>query len=85
MLAKGEKDAGTILIQVLNRDGGSVLYERMPQLDGSRRFAPTKAQDNENKEEFENYLARRKAQDSDLWILEVDIAPADRFIASLNP
>jgi len=42
VLAKGERDAGTILIVTLCRGAGAVLYERMPGLDDSRSFVATK-------------------------------------------
>lgn len=84
VLTKGEKDAGTILILTVERGGNASLYERMPQLDGSRKFAQTKSQDAEKSIEFEEYLTRRRRQDSDIWILEVDIANAEQFIASLT-
>lgn len=85
VLAKGERDAGTILILTMERGEHRALYERMPQLDGSRKFGRVKSQDPENPQEFEEYLTRRKGQDSDIWIVEVDIANAERFIATLNP
>lgn len=82
VLQKGEQDAGTLLIITTQGGRGSELWERMPQLDGSRRFIRTKSQDKENKEEFENYLRRRQQQDPDLWLIELDIAGAERFIDS---
>jgi hypothetical protein len=42
----------------------------------------TKRQEPENLEEFGQYLDRRKRQDSDLWIVELDIPDAERFIDS---
>ena len=83
VLAKGERDAGTILIVTMYRGEGARLYERMPQLDGTRRFVQTKVQDPENKKEFSDYLERRQSQDPDIWIVEVDIDEAERFIALL--
>jgi len=47
VLAKGEHDAGTILLVTLCRGHGGVLYERMPQLDGTRKFLAAKREDNE--------------------------------------
>lgn len=83
VLSKGERDAGTILIVHVFRGEGAVLYERMPQLDGSRPFVVTKSQDTEKNEKFSEYLLRRSSQDPDIWIVEVDIADAERFIALL--
>jgi hypothetical protein len=84
VLAKGEHDAGTIVLVTLCRGTGGVLYERMPQLDGSRKFVATKRENPENPSEFSEYLARRRLQDSDMWLIEVDIADPERFVAGLD-
>ncbi|MDX1703001.1 MAG: DUF1491 family protein [Altererythrobacter ishigakiensis] len=81
--AKGERDAGTILILTIYRGENAVLFEKMPQLDGSRPFIAAKQQNPEKPEEIFEYLERRKNQDPDIWILEVDIADGARFVASL--
>jgi len=83
VLAKGERDAGTILVVTMCRGEDARLYERMPQLDGTRAFVQSKIQDIENPREFTEYLTRRQIQDPDIWIIEVDIADAERFIALL--
>ncbi len=84
VLAKGERDAGTILLATLCRGAGGVLYERMPQLDGSRSFVVSKREDPENPQDFSEYLARRRRQDQDLWLIEVDIVDPERFVARLG-
>jgi hypothetical protein len=83
VLAKGEPDAGTILVVTIFREEPARLYERMPQLDGNRRFALVRQEDTDNKQDFSEYLTRRKRQDEDLWIIEADVADAARFVASL--
>lgn len=83
VLNKGERDAGTILIVSMFRGADTRLYERMPQLDGTRPFVLTKTQDTEKPKEFEEYISRRRAQDPDIWVLEVDIDNPERFIALL--
>ncbi len=83
VLAKGERDAGTILLVIMCRGEGAELFERMPQLDGTRSFVRTKSQDPEKHHDFSEYLDRRKRQDPDIWILEVNIDEAERFIAEL--
>lgn len=80
VLAKGERDAGTILIVCCENGSPGKIYERMPQMDGSRSWVLTKRQDIENPYDFSEYLDRRKQQDQDLWILELDIAHGERFI-----
>jgi len=83
VLAKGERDAGTILIVTMCRGEDVRLFERMPQMDGTRPFLATKSQDLEKPEEFSEYLDRRRRQDPDIWIVEVDIANAERFVELL--
>ena len=81
--AKGERDAGTILVLTIYRGENAVLFEKMPQLDGTRPFIAAKQQNPEKSQEIYEYLARRKQQDPDIWVLEVDIADGAQFIASL--
>lgn len=81
VLAKGERDAGTMLITTLGRGEPARLYERMPKLDGSREFTVTREQDPDNPMEFNEYLTKRSQQDPDIWIVELDIADAARFAA----
>ncbi|EAQ28531.1 hypothetical protein NAP1_13068 [Erythrobacter sp. NAP1] len=83
VLAKGERDAGTVLIVTMHRGQDATLFERMPQLDGTRPFISTKAQDPEKPMEFSEYLDRRKSQDPDIWIIEVDIDGGERFVELL--
>ncbi len=80
VIATGERDAGTILVVCCENGTAGRIYERMPQPDGTRNWALAKAQDPENPSEFSEYYLRRKRQDSDLWIVELDIAGAERFI-----
>ena len=80
MLGKGEREAGTILVVTSENGRNARVFERMPQLDGSRVWSCSKQQDPENKQDFDQYLERRKYQDPDLWIVELDIANAERFV-----
>jgi hypothetical protein len=83
VLAKGERDAGTIALVTIENGRDAQFYERMPQLDGSRVWTLTRTEDIDNKTDFSDYLARRRNQDSDLWLVEVDIADAARFVELL--
>jgi hypothetical protein len=82
VIAKGERDAGTLLVTCCENGRNCRAYERMPRPDGTRAWTLTKAEDSENPLEFGEYLDRRKRQDSDLWIVELDIPDAERFIDS---
>jgi hypothetical protein len=85
---KGEPDSGTVLVVTLDNQGfGHSLgrvFERLPRPDGTRRWSLARAQDPENRQEFETYLSRRSAQDPDLWVVELTIADGERFILNLD-
>jgi len=80
VLSKGERDAGTLMVICCSNGTNSRLYERMPQIDGTRVWALTKSQSAENPYEITEYWQRRKAQDRDLWILELDHPGAERLL-----
>ena len=83
VLAKGERDAGTILLVTIENGTNAQLYERMPQLDGTREWTLSRTQDPEKPNDFSDYLDRRRAQDSDVWIIEADIADGAQFVDNL--
>ena len=80
VLAKGERDGGTLLVVCYANGRRAAAYERMPQPDGSRAWTLSRQQDSENMQEFWEYCDRRKAQESDLWIVELDVPEGERFI-----
>jgi hypothetical protein len=83
VLAKGERDAGTIALVILCRGEPSSLYERLPKLDGNRVFVRTAQQDAEKKSDFFSILEKRRERDPDLWLIEADVPDSERFIAAL--
>lgn len=85
VLAKGEPDSGSILVVLMENGANSRVYERMPMSDGSRGWHLAKQEDRLQPQEFAEYLARRRAQDSDLWIIELDVPQGERFIGLMPP
>ena len=82
VLKRGERDAGTVLILTMYRGKNAVLFERMPQLDGTRPYIAAKRENPEKPSEISEYIEKRHRQDPDLWVIEVDVADAERFIVS---
>lgn len=80
VLAKGERDAGTLLVIACERGGEACAYERMPRADGTRFWHVAKQQTVDDPTEFNSYCDKRKAQDPDLWVIELDVANVERFI-----
>ena len=81
VIARGERDAGTLLVICCENGANAAAFERMPQPDGSRAWTLCRSQSADNQQEFWDYCDRRRHQDDDLWIVELDISDAERFIA----
>lgn len=83
VLAKGERDAGTLLVVLTDRGTLSTAYERMPQADGTRKWSASRTQTADDPYAFGEYLGRRQVQDPDLWVVELDVRNGERFIDDL--
>lgn len=80
VIAKGEPEAGTIMVVLCENGLGARAYERMPAPDGQRAWQCSRRDNPDKPGDFSQWLARRQQQDSDLWIVELDIADGERFI-----
>lgn len=80
VLQKGERDAGTLVILTSHCGKNARMWERMPQMDGTRRFTCTREQDADSTSEFDEYVARRKRQDPDCWFVELEGPDVEQLI-----
>jgi len=83
VLAKGDASAGAIAVILTEKGGKARFLERLLRADGFYSWEESH-QRIENEEEFRAFLDRRRKYDPDLWILELDIASAERFAAEMN-
>lgn len=83
VLAKGDPTAGSVTV-ILAEKGRKVCFLERLLLPGGNYAWQRSGQDIENEDEFGNFLARRRKYDPDIWILELDIASAERFAAEMN-
>jgi hypothetical protein len=81
VIAKGEPDAGTIMVILADRAAPARAFERMPQMDGSRAWTLSRTASPEDPHAFGEWLEQRRSQDRDLWIIELDVPQGERFIA----
>lgn len=79
VLAKGDATAGAILIVAQERGKNQRILERGIGPDG--RTALIAAGPVGESREIADYWIRRRRSDPDLWVVEVDIAAAERFVA----
>lgn len=76
VLAKGDPQAGAVLVVALERDGSARLWERGIGRDGHPGLIDSTPAD-----DLVGYWRRRRQRDPDLWVIELDIADAQRFAA----
>lgn len=81
VLARGDATAGAILLLLLDRGGNPRFLERGIGPDGMPALLPSGPREMADEGEVAAYWQRRRSRDSDLWVVELDIAEAERFAA----
>lgn len=81
VLAKGHAEAGAILILALERGGNPRFFERGIGPEGLSALVPSGPSAFEGPGAVTDYWQRRRSRDPDLWVVELDIAAAERFAA----
>ena len=81
VLARGEAEAGAILVLALERGGDPRFFERGVGPDGLPALVRSGPADLADEVAVSSYWQRRRARDPDLWVIELDIAEAERFAA----
>lgn len=81
VLAKGEAEAGAILVLALERGADPRFFERGIGPDGVPALVRSGPAEMAGEEAVSGYWQRRRSRDPDLWVVELDIAGAERFAA----
>jgi hypothetical protein len=82
VIKKGDPDRGAILLVIRGRDGHVACLERMLDLaSGSYRWTEAGPGAGESEQNLAEFLKKRSRFDEDLWLIELDIAQPERFIA----
>ncbi|WBO22595.1 DUF1491 family protein [Sphingomonas abietis] len=84
VVAKGDGEAGAILLVLTDRGVPKTLLERTLDISGAYRWQATGPQNIEVSEELDRYIQRRRGYDADLWVVELDIAGVERFAAEMT-
>lgn len=80
VLAKGDPGGGAVLILCSERGVPNALLERAITGDGGYAWVRCGPESGDDAERA-RYVERRRARDPDLWVVELDIAHAERFAA----
>lgn len=79
ILARGDAMSGAILVLTLERGDNPRFHERGLGDDGLVRSGPVDG----DVRQVAEYWQRRRRNDPDLWVVELDIADAERFAAEI--
>ena len=83
VLAKGDPTAGAVAVVLVERGANPRFYERLLQPDGSYAWQEGGASAADDAA-VRDLIQRRRRIDPDLWVVELDIASAERFAAEMN-
>jgi len=81
VLRKGDPDRGALLLVIASRGRHVGCLERMLLLSGGYAWTRVGPPESASSTELGEFLAKRTRFDDDLWLIELDIAEAERFIA----
>ena len=84
VLARGDGDAGAILLLLCARGEPSMLLERALDRHGRYRWQPAGTGPIGDRLAVDGYIERRRRIDDDLWVVELDAAAdAEQFAAEM--
>ena len=83
VLAKGDPTAGAVAVILAERGVKRRFLERTLTPGGDYGWADP-GEGERDEAAFAELIARRRRFDPDLWVVELDIASAERFAAEMN-
>lgn len=84
VLSRGDANAGAVTVILIERGERRMVLERVVQPDGRYAWQEVGNQGAANEEEFRKFLDRRRRFDPDLWLIELDVASAQRFADEMS-
>ena len=81
VLRKGDPEGGALLLLVSSRGRHVGCLERILGIRGAYEWHQLGPGDSAGPEEVASFLAKRRQFDPDIWLVELDIAEPERFIA----
>jgi hypothetical protein len=81
VLKRGDPDRGALMLVIRERGELKAILERELGPDFEYRWAVRKADEAPGSTRFDEFIASRVRFDADSWLIELDIADPERFIA----
>ena len=81
VLAKGDPDGGALFVILTSRGTDPMIFERVSSMNGGFTWNNHNAGQTLDLQSVARFIDERKRFDRDLWIVELDIAEPEQFIA----
>jgi hypothetical protein len=78
--ARGDGDAGAVLLRLSGRDGTGMVLAQARQLDGTLGWVRATGAAPVTDADADAYIARQRGRDPDLWVVEIESAAPDAVL-----
>lgn len=78
--ARGDDDAGAVLLKFSGRDGTGTVLTQTRRLDGTLGWMRATGPQPVAEANTDAYIARQRGRDPDLWVVEIESAAPDAVL-----
>src|SRR5436305_6148073 len=82
VLARGDPDAGAILLKLSPREAGCTVLAQARRPDGAAVWMRATGEAPVAEAEADAYIARQRGRDPDLWVIEIETAAVEGLLDS---